>query len=354
VRTSFTFGILASFAIVLATGWASYSAELRVQKGIKYREVNGEGLTLDTYESPAYRGRRPAVLLFAGGGMYGVSESQLRLEASMLAARGFKVFWVRYRTTLARDEKGTSGGQFRSRKAYRFPAPICDAQAAVRWVRDHAGQFGVDPHRLGAVGFSAGGHLAAMLGLTEGQEQTSSRVQAVVNLSGRMSYSDEFLPKEIRNDPKRRGEDSGRAYLRPRTPPEIRRASAISHINASSVPFFHVHGKADLKVDPDNAIEMHELMEKVGVDTKLALIPGMGHVLSHPGWNKERIAEFLSKKIGLASGGEVSCGSCQKIGGTSLSGPLGDLRKDVSAPPRPFHECREETASFSALQQGRH
>src|SRR5205085_994504 len=74
-------------------------------------------------------------------------------------------------------------------RRHPFPAALHDVKCAVRWLRAHADRFAIDPQRVGVVGYSAGGQLACLLGMTEGRldlegtgghGEHSSRVQAVV------------------------------------------------------------------------------------------------------------------------------------------------------------------------------
>src|SRR5262249_42480924 len=65
-----------------------------------------------------------------------------------------------------------------------FPAQLDDVRCAVHWLRTHADRYGIDPSRVGVVGYSAGGHLAALLGMNHSDKDTSSHVQAVVNCYG--------------------------------------------------------------------------------------------------------------------------------------------------------------------------
>lgn len=93
------------------------------------------------------RAERPAVII-APGGSYVMLAADLegREVADWFAARGVMAFVLRYRL----GEK------------YQYPIPLGDAQRAVRYVRANAAKYGVDPERIGIMGFSAGGHLAAM------------------------------------------------------------------------------------------------------------------------------------------------------------------------------------------------
>ena len=99
--------------------------------------------------------QRPAIVFFFGGGWVAGSAGQFRPQSEYFATRGMVGIRVEYRTI----PKGDSG-----------PPTVCvqDAKSAMRWVRAHASELGVDPHRIAAGGGSAGGHLAAFTGLVAG------------------------------------------------------------------------------------------------------------------------------------------------------------------------------------------
>ncbi|MBB6350977.1 acetyl esterase/lipase [Nonomuraea muscovyensis] len=88
----------------------------------------------------------PAILIFPGGGYGHLAEHEGAPVARWLNSLGVAAFVVRYRVA-----------------PHRHPLPLLDAARAVRWVRHHAARHGVDPLRVGVLGFSAGGHLAGLL-----------------------------------------------------------------------------------------------------------------------------------------------------------------------------------------------
>ncbi|OGV66095.1 MAG: hypothetical protein A2283_11290 [Lentisphaerae bacterium RIFOXYA12_FULL_48_11] len=102
--------------------------------------------------------KRPAMVFFHGGGFVGGSPSQFNEQAKYLASRGMVVALVEYRFVS-------------KKKAMELPI-VCvqDAKSAMRWVRSHAGELGIDPGKIAAGGGSAGGHLAAAAGLIDGQD----------------------------------------------------------------------------------------------------------------------------------------------------------------------------------------
>ncbi len=140
-------------------------APAAVTADVEYGRANGKALLLDAYAPPSDGGeRRPAVILIHGGGFRGGDKRSFEPEARQMAARGWVAFSVNYRL----DEPSA------------FPAALDDVRAAVHWVRAHAAEYEVDPDRIGVLGESAGGTLAALLATTE------PAVTAAVSWSGPM------------------------------------------------------------------------------------------------------------------------------------------------------------------------
>lgn len=132
----------------------SFSKETRVYKKVGDRELNVH------IEKPAAwkaSDQRPAIVFFFGGGWVGGTPNQFRQQSEYLATRGMVGIRVEYRC-IPKGDKG--------------PPVVCcnDAKSAMRWVRAHAADLGVDPQRIAASGGSAGGHLAAFSTLVEGMD----------------------------------------------------------------------------------------------------------------------------------------------------------------------------------------
>jgi acetyl esterase/lipase len=140
-----------------------------------YKTVAEHALRLYVVKPADWRAadRRPAIVFFHGGGWTSGHVSQFDEHCRYLAARGLVCVQVEYRLL---DPKRND------------PPLVCirDAKSAVRWVRAHAAALGIDPDRIAAGGGSAGGHLAAFVGLGEGNDDpqddpaVSARVQALV------------------------------------------------------------------------------------------------------------------------------------------------------------------------------
>ena len=141
--------------------------------------VAGVDLLLDVARPPERSDPRPAVVLVHGGGLTAMGRYEMSGSARGLAEAGYVTFNIDYRLFSALD--GTNP----------WPAQLDDAQRAVRWVRANAATYGVDPDRVGALGWSSGGQLAAFLGTRDTRDNTDpalatfeSRVSCVVTLGG--------------------------------------------------------------------------------------------------------------------------------------------------------------------------
>jgi acetyl esterase/lipase len=164
-----------------------------------------------------------------------------------------------------------------------YPAALHDLKAAIRWVRANAGRYDLDPTRICAMGASAGGHLTALLGTTNGSaehagtlgshESESSDVQCAIPLFG---STDLTAPA-----PESTGGASRRdAFLGGSIEeiPEIARsASPIAHVDPSDPPFYFVHGTADPLVPYSHSVNLDRKLRETGVPSALLTVEGGGH-----------------------------------------------------------------------------
>ena len=226
-----------------------------VSHDVRYGTAGGQDLLLDAYVPDDTNAERVAVILIHGGAWRTGDKSDVVAEATLLARRGWVVFAVNYR--------------LRERDA--FPAEIDDVQAAVKWARANAYEYRMDPGRVGALGISAGGHLAAMLAtLGEGPPDREGRVLVAASWSGPMDLT--TLAG---------GEAAGLSTLllpcRPADCPQRwADASPITHVDPTDAPLLLVNSDHEL-VPVDQARAMADRLDTAGVVNQLVVVPGDRH-----------------------------------------------------------------------------
>lgn len=227
----------------------------------------GDGITLllDLYAPESGGGPFPGILLFYGGSWKGGSKDQLRVYAQHFARHGYVV----------------ATPQYRLRREGLWPRSVQDAKCAVRWMRAHAAEHGVDPGRIGVMGNSAGGYLALMVGYTAGLEEFegdggweghSSAVQAVVNIYGPTDFTD----PGSRDHPTLQAYMDG-AYDNNRERYEM--ASPVRHVDEASPPTCVIHGTVDMLVPVRQADWLVEKLKEKGVPHHYSRINGWPHAM---------------------------------------------------------------------------
>lgn len=255
-----TAGLTALLSLALIQGAAGQTpGPVRVATDrVEYQRVDGLSLTLDLYLPQDGKKNRPAVVWLHGGGFSGGKPSQFQPQSESLASFGVVCASVRYRLT------GEAP----------FPACIEDAKAAVRFFRANAEKFGVDPNRIAVGGGSAGGHLAAMVGLTPGEFegqgpnlQTSSRADLLI------LYNPALDLRELG----KAAERSKRAGDRRPGAADLARWSPITHVSANAPPTLILHGDQDTTVPYRQAVSFRDALAAQGVKVELFTAEGKGH-----------------------------------------------------------------------------
>jgi acetyl esterase/lipase len=169
----------------------------------------------------------------------------------------------------------------------QFPGQIYDCKAAIRWLRAHAREYGIDPGKIGVWGSSAGGHLVALLGTTNGVKslegdhgnlQYSSDVQAVCDWFGPSDLPvliEQSQVFRIAPDPILRRLVT--SFLGEENLEKAKAASPITYVTSKAPPFLIFHGDKDSLVPCEQSEELQAALKKAGVKATLQVIKGAGH-----------------------------------------------------------------------------
>ena len=204
-----------------------------------------------------------------------------------------------------------SGGYFAVSVGYRlaptqvYPAAVLDAKAAVRFMRQHAETLGIDAARIGVMGHSSGGHLAALLGTSAntsifddlcecGAEAGEVDVTCVVAISAPTNLLDidHATPSAMNILSGWFGTSELEEMER-----IAREASPITYADAADPPILLIHGDRDRLVDVTQSRKMHDVLVTTGGDSSVYISEGEGHIVTS-GRAYLRIAEFLDGHLG--------------------------------------------------------
>jgi acetyl esterase/lipase len=282
------------FLALAATGsiWAADAGnELVIDQNIVYGKGGEVDLKLDLYRQKIHvedpTSIQPGLIVIHGGAWRSGNKESMRVFCEQFARNGYVVASISYRLI----------------PTATFPSQVEDCKCAVRWMRANADTHRIDPDRIGAMGGSAGGHLAMMLGYmddedglqgTGGHEGYSSQVQCVVNYFGPFIFtirdwkkSDEHLLVDFLGGTL---DEAPEAY---------RRASPATYVDSDDAPTITLHGTQDPLVPYGQAALVHAYLRGAGVDSHLELVPGAAH-----GWlgkelqHTQRLSlEFLDKHL---------------------------------------------------------
>lgn len=187
---------------------------------------------------------------------------------------------------------------------YRLPrgnsmVPLLDAQRALRMARAHAQEWGLDPHRVGIIGFSAGGHLAstAETHFDAGKPESGDPVE---KLSSRPDFAILVYPVVTMGDEGHPGSRKNLMGLSP-SPETIEKFSNEKQVTAQTPPTFLAHAQDDKVVPIANSRNFHAALEAHKVPTTLLELPQGGHGLNGykgPMWDQWQ-ADALTWLAGL-------------------------------------------------------
>jgi acetyl esterase/lipase len=254
--------------IALLTGTLPAADDVQIQADVVYGHKDGMALTFDVLKPAKPNGA--GVLFIQSGGWYSpwVEPKQLIPSSQPFLSKGITVFIVRHG----------------SAPKYAVPDAVADLRRSVRFIRLRAKDHGVDADRLGALGGSAGGHLALMLAPTADDGDPKAKDE-VLRQSNRIATAVAlFPPTDLRGWVK---DPPAEIKKHPGLKPPLtfdeakeKEVSPLLHVTAKTAPTLLIHGDKDELVPLSHSKNIMAAFEKEKVDSKLVVIEGAAHGFS--------------------------------------------------------------------------
>ncbi len=291
--TAAFFGLLLAAGLVAAQAPRAQNTQAgaRVLKDIEYAKAGEHALLLDLYLPQGVEA--PPLLVWVHGGAWRRG-SKDKMPLPGLVEAGYAVASVEYRLS----------------PAAMFPAQIHDCKAAIRFLRAQAKRYGYDARRIGIAGSSAGGHLVALIGVTNGHAalegtlgahlDESSSIQAIVDYYGPTN----FMTILKQSTPHGLGVRMPALELllggQPGDRPELAKlASPVAHVDAEDPPLLMLHGDQDPQVPINQSHELHAKYKEHKRDVHFEVVHGAAHGGKEffSGANLALVRAFLDKHI---------------------------------------------------------
>lgn len=259
--------------LLLLVGMASAQdvGPIKTENDVQYGQVGDVKLHLDIARPEKLDKPAPCIVIIHGGGWRGGNRMAHRPQIVEFAKRGYVSATIGYRLI-----------------PHRFPAAVEDVKCAVRYLRAHAKQYNLDPNRIGAIGFSAGGHLSMMLGVMgkddglEGEggwKDQSSQVQCVVSYFGPTNLGASDIPVQVQ------GLVNDFLGSTAEENAEVRKtASPLTYVSQGDAPLLIFQGTKDPLVPHSQALAMIDSLTKHEIPSRIEILVGAQH-----GWGGKEI-----------------------------------------------------------------
>ncbi len=250
---------------------------------LAYAETVGRGHLLDLYVPTNGEGPFP-VILFQAGSAFGSDDTKSSTSelSGTVTAKGLAERWAPHGYAVV-------GLNVRSSAQAKFPAQVHDVKAAIRWLRAHADEYGLDKARFATMGTSSGGWGAVMAGVSAGNAflegdlgnpGESSDVQAVIDLFGPTNFlamDKHRVEGGQRHNPATSPESQLMGFPIQSKPKATRRADPTVYVTEEAPPIWIAHGSADPLVPFNQSQLLFGAYNEAGAPAVFTLVQDAGH-----------------------------------------------------------------------------
>lgn len=224
---------------------------------------------LDIYLPAKSTGNVPLVVFIHGGGWLSNDKyadmGYMKETVSEILESGFALASIDYRFSTQAT----------------FPAQMLDCNAAVSYLVENAAKYGLDTDRMVVMGFSAGGHLASMIGLADNNEVDAFYLPGTKRQFDFKGVVDFYGPSDLTLFPGANDAKSPEGLLIGAAPldrPDLaKNASPVNFVDENDPPFLIIHGEKDDLVSPNHSRLLNSWLQVKGVPTHLMIVPGAPH-----------------------------------------------------------------------------
>jgi len=203
--------------------------DVQIENIVYYKEKN-RALHLDAFFNKKEK-NNPGVIMIHGGGWKSGNKNQMKVLAQEITSKGYSCFAIEYRLSLEA----------------KYPQAIYDVKNAIKFIKDNAKRFHVDPDKIAVLGCSSGGQMAALIGTTNGdlvfeeakyKSKSSSKVQAIIDIDGILAFK----------HPESEEGEMAAFWLNgtyEENPENWKQASALSHVDKNTPPTLFINSSFD-------------------------------------------------------------------------------------------------------------
>jgi acetyl esterase/lipase len=247
--------------------WIAACASPQKLSAVSYDDRFGDSTIMDVYLPPGDAAQgRPAILFIHGGSWKAGSRAEFSVVADRFARSGWVTASIEYRL----DPSGS------------YPRMMQDTQCALAFFRAHAVDYGLDPARVAVIGYSAGGHLASVLGVAIDEPDFQPDCAAANGgpVAAPAAVVSGAGPQDLRYYD---GNDAVTTLLGGRAadvPARYDAASPSHHVGPGKPPFLFIHGDDDWLVPVAQSRAQKDALVAAGNDARLLVLAGGGHLLN--------------------------------------------------------------------------
>ncbi|KAA5540732.1 alpha/beta hydrolase [Roseiconus nitratireducens] len=237
---------------------------------IEYAKIGDRSLRLDLYRPRSGQDKTPLIVWVHGGAWRSGSKKSVPVK-----------HWLEHDFTIASVDYRLSGEA-------KFPAQIHDIKAAIRFLRSRADDFGIDSERVAVAGSSAGGHLAALVGVSNGVTDLEGTVGQCQDFRSDVGATVSFYGASNLQSILSQSTQHGLSVRVPAlqlllggqpddVPDLAQLASPVIHVDPSDPPLWLIHGDADPQMPIEQSVELESVYRKHNLSVEFTVIAGGKH-----------------------------------------------------------------------------